>query len=92
MEIIMGTSMGFLYVMDHKGIPLDGWPIQVRGCGAWCMQAVTVNSVQAVPSVMDHNRRLAQGCGAWACTLSLSLAHAGCPWGVIDHKVNPLDG
>ena len=30
MEIVVGTSMGFLYVLDQKGIPLDGWPIQVR--------------------------------------------------------------
>jgi hypothetical protein len=29
MEIIMGTSMGYLYVLDCTGAPRKGWPIQV---------------------------------------------------------------
>ncbi|GMH39270.1 hypothetical protein BSKO_07168 [Bryopsis sp. KO-2023] len=29
MEIIVGTSQGFLYVLDHKGRNREGWPIQM---------------------------------------------------------------
>jgi len=29
MEIIVGTSMGFLYVLSNEGDPLPGWPILV---------------------------------------------------------------
>lgn len=29
LEIVMGTSMGFLYVLDHDGSPREGWPIQM---------------------------------------------------------------
>lgn len=31
LEVVLGTSMGFLYVLDATtGNPLTGWPIQVR--------------------------------------------------------------
>lgn len=29
LEIVVGTSMGFLYVLDHKGETREGWPIQM---------------------------------------------------------------
>jgi outer membrane protein assembly factor BamB len=29
MEILVGTSVGFVYALDHKGSPLPGWPIQM---------------------------------------------------------------
>ena len=29
MEIVVGTSEGFLYVLDHEGNVLPGWPIQM---------------------------------------------------------------
>ncbi|KAL6763316.1 hypothetical protein V8C86DRAFT_347755 [Haematococcus lacustris] len=29
MEIVVGTSMGFLYVLDHMGQALEGWPLQM---------------------------------------------------------------
>ncbi|KAK9815165.1 hypothetical protein WJX73_009335 [Symbiochloris irregularis] len=29
MEILIGTSMGFLYVMDALGKPKEGWPVQM---------------------------------------------------------------
>ncbi|KAF5841733.1 hypothetical protein DUNSADRAFT_11513 [Dunaliella salina] len=42
MEVVVGTSMGFLYVLDHLGKPLDGWPLQMA-------------EIQAQALVMDLN-------------------------------------
>lgn len=28
-EIIVGTSMGFIYVLDHLGNTMPGWPVQM---------------------------------------------------------------
>ncbi|KAG2483407.1 hypothetical protein HYH03_017715 [Edaphochlamys debaryana] len=42
MEIVMGTSMGFLYVLDCKGTPVAGWPKQM-------------GEIQAQPLVADIN-------------------------------------
>lgn len=29
MEIVVGTSQGFVYVLNHKGENREGWPIQM---------------------------------------------------------------
>lgn len=29
MEVVVGTSMGFLYMLDHLGKAVEGWPLQV---------------------------------------------------------------
>ncbi|EFJ48005.1 hypothetical protein VOLCADRAFT_117761 [Volvox carteri f. nagariensis] len=42
LEVVVGTSMGFLYVLDHKGDPVPGWPIQM-------------GEIQAQPLVADIN-------------------------------------
>eukprot|EP00798_Chlamydomonas_sp_ICE-L_P007322 gene7322-442_t len=31
LEIVVGASMGFLYVLNHKGNALEGWPMQMGG-------------------------------------------------------------
>ncbi|KAG2425141.1 hypothetical protein HXX76_013895 [Chlamydomonas incerta] len=42
LEVVVGTSMGFAYVLDCKGNPLPGWPIQM-------------GEIQAQPLVADIN-------------------------------------
>jgi len=42
MEIILGTSVGFLYALDHTGEPLEGWPVQM-------------GEIQGQPLVADLN-------------------------------------
>ncbi|GIL89184.1 hypothetical protein Vretimale_18615 [Volvox reticuliferus] len=42
LEVVVGTSMGFLYVLDAKGAPVAGWPIQM-------------GEIQAQPLVADIN-------------------------------------
>ncbi|GFR46133.1 hypothetical protein Agub_g7648 [Astrephomene gubernaculifera] len=42
LEVVVGTSMGFLYVLDHTGSPLPGWPLQM-------------GEIQAQPLVADVN-------------------------------------
>jgi FG-GAP-like repeat len=29
LETIIGTSVGYVYVLDHTGAPLPGWPVQM---------------------------------------------------------------
>lgn len=29
MEIIIGNSVGFIYILDCEGSPMDGWPKQI---------------------------------------------------------------
>lgn len=42
MEIVVGTSVGFLYVLDSAGEPLEGWPVQM-------------GEIQGQPLVADLN-------------------------------------
>jgi len=42
LEIIVGTSVGFLYVLDSKGEPREGWPVQM-------------GEIQGQPLVADVN-------------------------------------
>ncbi|PNH12688.1 hypothetical protein TSOC_000387 [Tetrabaena socialis] len=42
LEVVVGTSMGFLYVLDHTGSPLPGWPVQM-------------GEIQGQPLVADIN-------------------------------------
>jgi len=42
LDVVVGTSVGFLYVLDNKGEPMEGWPVQM-------------GEIQGQPLVADFN-------------------------------------
>ena len=55
LEVIMGTSMGFLYVLDSEGKPRAGWPLQMGEIQAQAL-VVDINNDGEVEIVVGECR------------------------------------
>jgi hypothetical protein len=65
LEILMGTSVGYVYVLNRFGNPLPGWPVQM-------------GEIQARSCCCRSSPPLLLGSGFVWCHLALAPASACC--------------